>query len=101
MIGTRAVLLDVRPKEQFQITKLSNSINIPWDHTFKKLDSVESYLPETFDKENDKIYVICRYGNDSQLATKKLLDLGFTNVKDIIGGLNKWSDEIDAKIPKY
>lgn len=100
-IGTRAVLLDVRPKEQFQITKLSNSINIPWDPTFKKLDSVESYLPETFDKENDKIYVICRYGNDSQLATKKLLDLGFTNVKDIIGGLNKWSDEIDAKIPKY
>ncbi|KAK6202427.1 uncharacterized protein RJT21DRAFT_19656 [Scheffersomyces amazonensis] len=96
------VLIDVRTKEQFQITKLPNSINIQWDPIFKKIDSIDSYLPSDFDKQTDDIYVICRYGNDSQLAAKKMVEeLNFNNVKDVIGGLNQWSDQIDPTIPKY
>lgn len=45
---------------------------------------------------------MCRYGNDSQMATKKLIEnFGFNEVKDIKGGINKWSKEIDSKIPQY
>ncbi|KAK6460514.1 adenylyltransferase [Scheffersomyces coipomensis] len=96
------ILIDVRPKEQFQITKLPNSINIQWDPIFKKLDSIDDYLPSDFNKELDEVYVICRYGNDSQLAAKKLIEeFKFPTVKDVIGGLNQWSDQIDPKIPKY
>jgi adenylyltransferase/sulfurtransferase len=99
---TNSILIDVRPKEQFQITSLPNSINIPWDPTMKKLDDVDDYLPAGFDKKNHPVYVVCRYGNDSQLATKKLIEtMGFGNVKDIVGGLNKWSDDIDPSFPKY
>lgn len=97
-----AVLLDVRPKEQFAITKLPNSINIPWEHQLAKMDSIDGALPAGFDKSADQLYVICRYGNDSQLATKKLIDeLGFKNVKDIKGGINKWSTDVDPTIPIY
>ena len=95
------VLIDIRPKEQYEITKLPNSINIDWEQTFRKTDSIDSYLPSHCKKDSE-CFVVCRYGNDSQLAVKKMIDeLGFQNVKDIKGGITKWSEEIDPRIPRY
>ena len=94
------ILIDVRPREQFQITHLPNAINVQWDPTFRKADAIEQYLPDDSTKD-DEIYVVCRFGNDSQLAAKKLIGMGYPNVRDIIGGLDKWSDDVDSKIPKY
>jgi adenylyltransferase/sulfurtransferase len=99
--STPHILLDVRPQEQFAITALPHAIHIPWDPTLAKLDNIDKFLPATFDKNTDAIYVICRYGNDSQLATEKLHKLGFKHVKDIKGGLNQWSEDVDATIPIY
>lgn len=96
-----SILLDVRTTEQFLITSLPGSINVPWDPILNKADTVGQYFPSNFDKEIDSIYVICRYGNDSQLATEKLISLGYKNTKDIKGGLNKWSEEIDINFPVY
>lgn len=97
-----SVLLDVRPHEQYQITCLPNSINIPWDPILIKSTKIDEYLPSNFDPESDDIFVICRYGNDSQLAVKKLREeFNYAKVRDIKGGLNKWSDEINSHIPKY
>lgn len=96
-----SILIDVRPKEQYEITKLPNSINIEWDPILMKADDIDSYLPTHFAKDKDT-FVICRYGNDSQMAAKKLLEsFGFSNVKDIRGGINKWSEDIDNSIPQY
>ncbi|CAK9436134.1 uncharacterized protein LODBEIA_P06920 [Lodderomyces beijingensis] len=96
------VLIDVRPKEQFEITRISGSINIEWDPIFRKLDSLEEAVPDEMEiKKSDDLYLICRYGNDSQLATSKLLGMGYLGAKDVIGGLDKWSDDVDQTIPKY
>lgn len=95
-----SILIDVRPKEQFSIVSLPNSVHIPWDPIINKADNIDEYLPPNTSKE-DQIFVICRYGNDSQLATRKLLKLGYKNVKDVKGGLNKWSEVIDSKFPVY
>ncbi|RLV93962.1 Adenylyltransferase and sulfurtransferase UBA4 [Spathaspora sp. JA1] len=94
------VLIDVRPKEQFSITSLPNSVNIEWDPIFRKANSLTEYLPAGTSKD-DSIVVVCRYGNDSQLAVRKLQDLHYSNVKDIIGGLSKWSEDVDQSIPQY
>lgn len=98
-VNREHVLIDVRPKEQFAITSLPNAINIEWDPIFRKADHIEELIPHV--SKDDPIYVVCRFGNDSQLAAQKLLDQGYTNVKDIIGGINRWSEEVDNKIPKY
>lgn len=96
------VLIDVRPTEQFGITKLPNSINISWEHNLANMDSIDKYLPLGFDKHVDPVYVVCRYGNDSQLATRKLIEeFGFKHVKDIKGGINKWSADVDPTFPIY
>jgi rhodanese-related sulfurtransferase len=48
--------------------------------------------------------VVCRFGNDSQLAVEmmKKLEDSFHDVKDIRGGLDAWAEEFPTDIiPKY
>jgi rhodanese-related sulfurtransferase len=49
-------------------------------------------------------YVVCRLGNDSQIAADALRsarpDPGFV-VKDLVGGLRAWSREVDPEFPVY
>ena len=58
------------------------------------------------------VYVVCRRGNDSQIAVQLLKDYfekqssagkdaSSIVVKDIVGGLSLWTDEVDSQFPKY
>lgn len=91
-------LLDVRPREQFSICSLPGSINIP--------------LSELRDKQAQQltncklpIYVICRYGNDSQVAVefirKSWNGKSKLEILDVVGGLQQWSLQIDDSFPIY
>lgn len=83
-----ATIIDVRPKEQFQISHIPNSINIEWE----LLSRTTPALPKD-------LYVICRHGNDSRLATQRLRALGY-DAKNIIGGIAKWSEK-DPSVYRY
>lgn len=56
---------------------------------------ISSFLP---------VIVVCRRGNDSQLAVKSLQkslqDLNVT-IKDLSGGLYAWASEVDPDFPLY
>ena len=47
------------------------------------------------------LYVVCRRGNDSQVAVQKLLKLGISNAFDLEGGLQQWSNQVDSTFPIY
>ena len=47
------------------------------------------------------MFVICRRGNDSQVAVKLLKDHLGSKVKDISGGLTEWANTIDTQFPIY
>lgn len=98
----RVVLIDVRPKEQFLITHLPKAINIDWERNLSRILSIKDYLPADFKQETDQILVMCRYGNDSRRALRKLKDeFGYDNVYDIVGGIDRWSRDVDQEIPQY
>lgn len=47
-------------------------------------------------------YVLCRLGNDSQIAVEALRNAGMKGVvKDLIGGLKAWAREVDSQFPVY
>jgi len=52
---------------------------------------------------NKEVFVVCRFGNDSQLAVDLMKkDLNFENVRDIKGGLDAWAETFPEDIiPKY
>ncbi|CEG69365.1 hypothetical protein RMATCC62417_05452 [Rhizopus microsporus] len=94
------VLLDVRPKVQYDICHLPNSIHIPIDELDNKMDKVKEAMKEY--KVTDKdVYVICRLGNDSQIAVRMMQKKGIEQPKDIIGGLYRWSMKVDNTFPIY
>ncbi|ORY44786.1 hypothetical protein BCR33DRAFT_679299, partial [Rhizoclosmatium globosum] len=101
------LLLDVRDKNQFQIASLKGSVNIPWSQLARRLGEVFDLIGlSDSDRENSSkvaipIYVLCRLGNDSQLAVKLLQASGVQNVWDIEGGLYDWSDTVDSTFPKF
>jgi adenylyltransferase/sulfurtransferase len=55
----------------------------------------------TPEAESLPIYVVCRRGNDSQEATKALLEAGHPMVRNIDGGLLTWTSQIDPNFPVY
>ena len=59
----------------------------------------EKYLPTNSEVET---YIICRLGNDSQIAAESLRQVkGAGIVKDVIGGLKAWSKQVDSHLPQY
>ena len=52
--------------------------------------------------EDGDLYVVCRLGNDSQLAVDALREAGKKGtVKDLGGGLQAWAHEVDESFPVY
>ncbi|KZS92583.1 hypothetical protein SISNIDRAFT_455810 [Sistotremastrum niveocremeum HHB9708] len=88
-------IIDVRPSIEFEICSLPNSTNIPLPELLAN--------PEAFEPKDDQpLFVVCRLGNDSQIAAKTLREFRpQTTVKDLIGGLRAWSHEVDSSFPIY
>lgn len=103
--GTNHILLDVRPKEQFSLANLAGSINVPINRFTSHRDS--DTLPEGIPADlpvDVPVYLVCRVGNDSQIAADKLKQLGLDRqgqrfVGDISGGLRSWKNTVDSSLP--
>ena len=53
---------------------------------FNDLDALVSTLPD----RNAPIVLYCRSGNMSEQATRRLVELGYTSIYDVPGGMNTW-----------
>ncbi|GLB37937.1 putative plays a central role in 2-thiolation of mcm(5)S(2)U at tRNA wobble positions of cytosolic tRNA(Lys), tRNA(Glu) and tRNA(Gln) [Lyophyllum shimeji] len=97
--GTSINLLDVRPETEFGICALPSSINVPLN---RLVANPEEYLP--LDPATET-YVVCRLGNDSQIAADALRSACAEErvglVRDVVGGLKAWAREVDPGFPVY
>jgi adenylyltransferase/sulfurtransferase len=115
--GRKHQVVDVREKVQFDLCHLYGSINIPFslitsvrgqeheidNEGYSALRQLRSSLEMS---SGDPVYVVCRLGNDSQVAVKKLKELGFDAngrnwIGDVRGGLKAWREKVDPSFPDY
>ena len=84
-----AIILDVRTPEEFEISRIPNSINIDF------------YNPQNFMYEIEKLdkdiscYVYCRTGVRSANSCQLMGELGFKKVYNLIGGIVEWNGELN------
>ncbi len=90
--GDEIFLLDVREPHEYSMAKIEGSVLIPL-----------GTLPESLDKLNRdaEIVAYCHRGMRSADAVGFLAQQGFPNVKNLIGGIDLWSVEIDSSVPRY
>jgi sulfur-carrier protein adenylyltransferase/sulfurtransferase len=86
------VVVDVREPEEWALGHLPTARLIPKDELLEHVDELTGAR---------SLVLYCRSGGRSGQSTRQLLDLGFTNVRSLKGGINAWSDEVDPSIPKY
>jgi adenylyltransferase/sulfurtransferase len=91
--GHKPFILDVREPHEYQIVNLGAPL-IP----VGQLDQRLSEIPVN---KNEEIVVHCKTGGRSQKASLALKAAGFTNVKNLAGGITAWADKIDKSLPKY
>jgi phage shock protein E len=54
-------------------------------------DQLAARAGELPSKKDARIVVYCRSGNESAVAAQTLLDLGYTNIDNLDGGMNAWT----------
>ena len=89
--GEDLFVLDVREPYEYQIANIGAKL-IPQNDVPKRLNELDR------DRE---IVVHCRSGQRSQRIAEYLAQQGYSNVKNLAGGILAWADEIDPKMQKY
>ena len=83
LIENEAIVIDVRTLDEYNTGHIKDSINIPVEN----ISSIE------YDKDT-VIIVYCASGMRSSNAAKTLIDLGYTNVYNLDGGIINWDREL-------
>lgn len=77
-----------------EVLRICNSDILPTDSAEVSSNAPKSSLEL-------QVLVICRRGNDSQVAVQRLWKAGVSWAVDIVGGLHSWANKIDPKMPIY
>ncbi len=90
--GEDIFLLDVREPWEYSLAAIEGSENFPLEEV---IDRQQEFIFE------EEIVVICHYGERSQRAAMELVESGFKSVHNLVGGIDAWSQVVDAKVPCY
>ncbi len=90
--GEQLVVVDVREPQEYQINKIPGSILIPLGDLPKRYVELDP---------NARIVSQCKSGMRSAKAQDFLRSKGFTNVRNLTGGILGWIDQVDPSQPKY
>ncbi|MEX0929035.1 MAG: rhodanese-like domain-containing protein [Balneolales bacterium] len=89
----RPYVLDVREAHEYEVANIDGDL-IP-------LGELEQRLNEVKAAKDDEIVVHCRSGKRSAEAVKILQKHGYTNAKNLKGGILEWARQIDPSMPAY
>lgn len=95
--GTDApVLLDVREPWEFELAAIriegAATVHIPMNEIPARLNELDSARP---------IVCICHHGMRSAQVVAFLERQGLDPVYNLAGGIEAWSTEVDASVPRY
>ncbi|VDK75192.1 unnamed protein product [Litomosoides sigmodontis] len=102
----KQLLIDTRLSHEFHIGHLPNAINIPIMRLcLSSSADIMRELKTNINEMRDKgVYVICRRGEDSQIAVlylRKQFADSLISIKDIDGGYERWCHVVDKDFPIY
>ena len=93
MLSQRApLLLDVREPEEWAICHLEGAQHIPLGQLPTRLGELDA---------DQEVVVYCHHGIRSAYAVMMMRQAGFTNPRNLLGGIDAWAQRVDTEMPVY
>jgi rhodanese-related sulfurtransferase len=93
--GEAIRLIDVREPGEFALTRISGAELIPMGTVPSRFQHLVAVADET------TLIVFCHHGVRSLSVTCWLREHGVTACQSMAGGIDRWSEEVDASVPRY
>jgi adenylyltransferase/sulfurtransferase len=90
--GDRLLLIDVREPDEHQICRIDGAKLIPMRTIPANLQALDT---------GDDVICYCHHGMRSMDVAVWLRHQGVENAQSLAGGIERWSVEIDPKVPRY
>ncbi len=90
--GESLAVIDVREPHEFEIARLPGATLIP-------LNTLPARLAEL--DISREIVLHCHHGQRSMRALEFLRQSGFRKLKNLKGGIDAWSKDVDPSVPRY
>src|SRR4051812_5909161 len=87
-------LLDVRQPDEHAFVALPNSTLIPLGELGMRADEIDGW-------KDEEVVVYCHHGIRSAQAVSQLRAMGFENVFNLAGGIDRWTSDVDPNLPRY
>lgn len=91
------LLLDVRRDDEWDLVRLPGAVHIPLDQLERRADELE----DDEGRRDRPVIIYCHHGRRSLRAAAALQALGFANVRSLAGGIDLWSQAVDAGVRRY
>ncbi|MEA5575751.1 rhodanese-like domain-containing protein [Anabaena sp. UHCC 0451] len=89
-------LIDVREPQELAISQINGFVNLP----LSEYEQWQGNIFTSFDSTKETL-VLCHHGIRSAQMCQWLVSQGFTNVKNITGGIAAYSILVDSSVPQY
>ncbi|HEX7879395.1 MAG TPA: molybdopterin-synthase adenylyltransferase MoeB [Candidatus Eisenbacteria bacterium] len=90
--GDKLTIIDVREPHEYEINRIQGSRLIPLGQVPERMHELSSA---------DDIVLHCKAGLRSQKALAILRGAGFSRLKNLTGGIDRWAREVDPSLPQY
>ena len=90
--GRKLLVVDVREPHELRMSSFPGALHIPLRQLPARLGELDAHLP---------LVTLCHHGQRSLRAREILLAAGFGDVRSVAGGIDAWSCEVDAAVPRY
>jgi sulfur-carrier protein adenylyltransferase/sulfurtransferase len=87
-------LIDVREADEFEFARIAGAELLP-------LSQWPAIASDQLVDPAQPLLIHCHHGGRSGRAVEFLLRHGFTDVTNVAGGIDAWSQEIDPSVPRY
>lgn len=91
----QAVLIDVREPQEIAISRIEQARFIPMQSIPAELQRIEAMADDA------DLMVICHHGVRSLQVVSWLREHGVNNCYSVMGGIDRWSREVDPNVPQY
>ena len=91
--GDNIQLIDVRQPDEYAFARIDGAKLIPLGEIMNRMSEID---------ETRETVIHCKMGGRSARAIEAMERSGFKgSLKNLVGGITAWSNEVDPRVPKY